>query len=391
MPKSNGMWGCTQCSKAFYTLDGLAEHKLIAHPDTAQSNSAEKFTSSKKHLIAHPNKFAAALEKAMYELNQPLKTSLYKANDLAGPIVAKEEPMATKTLDHIDLGKAKKQRDILRKRYREDIQKFRDKFPGLSSFEVAHAIMDTVLADIDGTAQSIGGKPSMAHGLAQTLLPGTKTLIGEFTAEPDEAPDPSKYSYSSTLSLDDLVWAGPKKDVDVVAADTDMTSMWHVSYGWKTHKAAADNVSSFGGAETLYAFGKAWMSGTNPANPGGKSATVFTIWSMKKSAPYIMASTITTYKIKAPKGYKWRKLKNKPIYKAIPIKKSGPTGTLTPASESKTISCYTTDNSEANFKVGALYSGSMAKAYYKTPYNYTWACTNAAKDLWALVPINSAL
>ncbi len=247
--------------------------------------------------------------------------------------------MATKTLDFEMLGKAKKQRNVLRDKIRQDIQKFCIKFPGTGQFEVAHAIMDSVLQSINESETNYG-KPGMPNGLAQTLLPCTEALIGK-TPEADQTslfasdqihpakkgpitnpkdwiqwsdlPSPAKKG-SFTLS-------GPKKlDKDVTLADTTSTTLCHVASSWHEHLAAKGKVKDL--ENILLCTGKVWLSASNKHNKLGKSGPHYTLWRMQKDSPYISATDLAAYKISPPAGYKWRKLKNKPIYKAIVDPKS---------------------------------------------------------------------
>src|ERR1700746_881203 len=81
--------------------------------------------------------------------------------------------MPTMTMENAS--QAKKQRDVLRNRFRTDISKYCAKF-GVTQFEAAHAIMDTVLKGMDENAESMGNV-GMPNGLAQTLLTYTEGMI----------------------------------------------------------------------------------------------------------------------------------------------------------------------------------------------------------------------
>jgi hypothetical protein len=80
----------------------------------------------------------------------------------------------------VNLGILKKKRSALRNRIKADIQALVDLSEGeLSKFEATHAVLDTIINEVDNAVKSYGQPATLGHGLAQTYLPSTLELAEE--------------------------------------------------------------------------------------------------------------------------------------------------------------------------------------------------------------------
>lgn len=229
---------------------------------------------------------------------------------------------------------AKKQRDAFRARLQNDLQKYCDKF-GVTEFEAIHAIVDTVMVAIDNEAKNVG-ETRMPNSLAQTLLPQTKEMIdategvtpqsssdpgGSFKPAWDISNDPYVLPpYAGTLTPENSLKAekavaSPQKlDKDVTESDI-TAEIIHIKKSYKAHAAVLAEHQKLDDGYYYIGGASGYLSGSNNLIPE-QSGYFYTIVRLLKSSPYLSADMVVKLGLKVPeKGFKFRKLKNKPIYK----------------------------------------------------------------------------
>lgn len=330
---------CPYCKKSYHYPSTLAIHTKNYHPEMAEQKPS----------------FSQVVEKSLKEMQESLKQQMnqeskywstpIQTTDLDAHLTTykekhhKEKPMSTlKTMSTDTLSAAKKQRDKMRNQARMDVAKFASKF-GCSEFEAAHAIFDTVLDTINDTAKNYG-TPAMPNFLAQTLLNDTKVLLGD--AEPakitamemtafnlDEhlaknpAPTTKKIAQKAATKAKSEV---AKLDIYVSEEDLTGTFLYENLKGYKEQGVSLKGYNE-GTLDNLYHFvkGKLYTYSSSLQNdptlkPYAESLNQgynYPIFIMKKSAPYVSTAVLNKFQLQAPTGYKWRKLKNKDIYKLI--------------------------------------------------------------------------
>lgn len=368
MPKSNyidGLWWCHQHGWNWASEKGLLDHlngpyhsdELIIvddlpSPDVKQKSGTIAVSGEIAQSIKNANiaidKFDAMLKKVFIEdfkkgLNAPANyfTTKYsdKPHNSKGTLTPHQggSPMATKTIEPTKLGAAKKQRDYLRNKFQADIAKFVEKFGG-TPFEVAHAVADSVLSTVNTNAEQ-WDTVGLPNALAQTLLPDTQAMLAKAGKDvPEYGGKPSGLSSFLDEVAPPTTWSSPigksagtphpgkankpympkpyLKDIDVY--ETDITA--EIYYTSKSHKQTLETFKSLNEpgqkSDFYYVTGAAYVYGPQAAKYGllttGYSSVII---KLNKKRPYISAEMLKTFGPNAPKGMKWRKLKNKAIYK----------------------------------------------------------------------------
>lgn len=243
------------------------------------------------------------------EIAWKMKAQLAQTSGAEKPI--KETTMPKMTEDKI--GEAKKRRNFLRNKMRGDIDKFATQF-GISTFEAAHCVLDSIILNVDNAPVK-----KMEWGLAQTLLPSTQAHLSDHP-KPDEnlvtAPpiftvgkwsEPIKQVYTTAVKM--------KPDVNVTTSDV-LESIVPLGNLYTPAMKQLEQIKETFSAGNHVMYGKAWLSGGNKWDLS--SGTQYVAVVVPKSAPYASYNVVQTFKPTPASGYKWRKLKNKPIYKLVP-------------------------------------------------------------------------
>lgn len=366
------------------------------------------------------------LYEKMYGMKKAIKAHLNTPNPLWPAATNqenhhKEKPMsATMTMNQI--GQAKKQRDVLRNRFRTDIQKFSEKF-GVSNFEAAHAIMDSVLNQYNDYAKNYG-TCEMKHNLAQTLLPDTLNLIGGSgtITSPGETPiwhAGPLFTQKQKAGKGKLISSKPKGhglaklDKDVTEADLDGTYIVEYGQNQKTHNELLKNYKETDDQSFYLSGSKYIYGGALSEKFGGMTGSIKVIWKMSKAAPYINTSDAYAYNLSAPQGFKFRKLKNKPFYKLIKDAKQSyywnkvEAAAVTAPDINETVPANvdpdpvhyvggvpyakmtSTQGYESFIQIGKAYATEIAKKFPNVPDGYGWIKTSNLQDTMALVKVEA--
>lgn len=316
----------------------------------------------------------------------------------------KEAPMAA--IDTVNLGKAKKQRDQMRNRIRTELNRFSAEF-GISQFEVTHAVLDSLLLSTDQNYGSYGSKPEMKYALAQTLLPSTLSLIG------GSAPTEPVYASPMPLSKKEkaIHTTAIKPDKYVTEADV-QASVYYYTTSYKEHKEIMETLPEYQKENYFFVRGHAWAYTGAPMKWFNvqKSGNYNIIIKIPKNSPYVSDSMLSKLNLQVPSsGFKWRKLKNKAIYKLQDYSKGSKTiqaGTNTTASDawynapkSNSATDYVTAKSALGSPITVVLSTESKQYTYPTSYQtvelpegYMWLKNLDANQVWVvkLYSFNSA-
>lgn len=283
-------------------------------------------------------------------------------------------------METINLGKAKKQRDAARLALNLAVNTIHDNFPGLTRFEIAHAVADSLLVTINQQAEN-SGQIGMPHQFGQTLLPGTQALI-DGNPEPKPALAPGAY-----MQWDDLLPQKPapkvatkksdglKLDINVTEDDC-MGTLYFETSGYKyseAKKSAEDMLLVY-----YPVMGKTWSGGYK-----------ILVWAVPAKSPYLTSKQISGSNLKPYNGFKFRKLKNKDIYKVVPLptNKKYDKGAKDDAGniDAPVIGTHLPTGTTTTLKVGETYTGLF---YNKItlPNGYGWKKAHT-KDLVQLIKV----
>src|ERR1700752_303593 len=276
---------CANCDLEFWLPQSLEKHMSTYHPiKSAFAALVDKYMKN-EHTTKYPGWNAKPEEAHM---------------------------TSTMTIDPKNLGKAKKQRDTMRERYRVELQKFAHAY-NVSLFEATHAVLDSIIKNVD---DYMYGEPSMPNGLAQTLLPSTEAKILKAEAAAPASPSTlSVGSWEKAIMKDKAKnkASGKPDKLDKYVTEADITAyiVWYCkkSAHWNTtHKALQETYGS-----THYV-----VQASGYLLPGNKYVSDeygyhYMVIRLVRSMPYISEAMLNAFKPIAPKGMKWRKLKNKAI------------------------------------------------------------------------------
>ena len=315
-------------------------------------------------------------DKVMAKKKQELWDSL---NPFGSPPLKKEAPMETTT----NLGKAKKQRDVARNQLQMAINKIAEAHPAISRFEIAHAIADSVLSSIDTQARH-SGTVSMPFLFGSTILPYTTTMINEAggaCAPPQPAQNTSILDYVHGSNVPyyapgPAFKGAPKKGNGGLKLDTQVTENDCIGYVYGTYKQYSEAKKNIEGSVpvTYYpAVGTTWIGGYNKV-----------LYVVPALSPYLTSKTISEYNLKPYSGFKFRKLKNKSLYKIVklepkvapkPYGKNVVATSSYPGTISKSpdyVTCKKVGFKEPVYlKLDTTYTGQMAKQI-SPPTGYYW-------------------
>lgn len=295
----------------------------------------------------------------------------------------------TLTMDAKKLGEAKKYRDGMRNRVRKDLTTMCAKY-NITMFEAAHAVLDSVIQNIDTNA-TMYGQTEMPNQLAQTLLSYTQAMLDKTEEEPTPK-SKSLFSYSMSsspsssatfnLTLPTTVAKKKKKKLDKFVTTDDIAAeiVWSGtalgSAAIEAQKKALAYLQSKD-PESFYVKGGGYFSASDPwASGGGGYKKV--IVKIPKTAPYVSAEMLHTLKLQLPaNGFKWRKLKNKTIYKLQDYSKSKSTlhsalDTPLKAVPGKVVAVDPVTQAVKGVETSLSYSESTAKLYSKLPDGFAW-------------------
>lgn len=265
-------------------------------------------------------------------LKEHYKPSTWIHDSIVYKDVYKEEkPMSeTTTFTCTELGAAKKQRDAFRNRLRADLIKYAEKY-NVTKFEAIHAIVDTVMLEIDNEAKNYG-KPGLPNALCQTVLPQTQEIIDTFAKNygtkhaSDLNTDSAvaaydKMTFGSTPLWSPVLKAKPsnqgmpeKLDKYVTDADISAEIVWYGQLASQAKKAFEPYKDLDDGCYYLQGYSE-WLYSSNTLLPG-QAGRFHVIVKLRKKSPYLSALFISKLNLSVPKGgFKFRKLKNKQIYK----------------------------------------------------------------------------
>lgn len=304
-----------------------------------------------------------------------------------------EAQMATGTLTDVPniltipmdkIGKAKKQRDAMRNRYREEIQRFANEY-NCSMFEAAHSVFDTILDTVDKYAT-----PGIPNALAQTLLPYTTSMIndagGVAPVQPQTYSPPSVTGkwYKSMLEAKKMPAKKPSDTLTkldkFVTADDVTAEAYAVYTTWSDANKILKGVWAQTDSLYHYFLLQGYLGPNNTVSPGVIFGYKYVICRVLKTKPYISENWYSSYQVSVPtKGFKWRKLKNKAIYKLQDYSKT-PKGTSSKYVSPTAQYIYSTHlHTGASYalivnKPGETpytYAGSFASKY-KLPTGYKW-------------------
>lgn len=301
----------------------------------------------------------------------------------------------TMTLKTEDIGAAKKHRDAMRKRLRADLEKMSSKY-NIPLFEAAHAVIDTVLQNIDSAAV-YGGGYGMPNNMAQTLLPYTQALVESThptTSKPKVSSIVDDIHVPEHLNSKAKPKSKAKLDKHVTGNDIKATITWSGSghtIQYKAQQQALKDCADIYGESFWIVTGSGWLSSVNPW--GLSSGYTKVVVRIPKNSPYVSEEMYKKLNLTIPKGsgLKWRKLKNKPIYKLqdyskksaldTPMKGTIPTPDLTSATPlalgtSKDGHVSWLSLSPSMDKLVAL-SPLVSKAYPILPAGYIWLKDNS--------------
>lgn len=345
------------------------------------------------------------------------------------PIAYKEAQMATGTLTDVPntltiptnkIGKAKKQRDMMRNRYRTEISRYAATF-GCTQFEAAHAIFDTLLKDYDNSTAYTQGD-LMPNQLAQTFLPYTTDMVEAKQKQSAPKPESAQTIQSSpvTMKMVDVTlkqsyaktWGiGPKtvmaKKLDKDVTESDIKASLYAIYSQASSCYTIYDDMKHETAYSFYVMAHGYLFDTNTVAPGS-TGWKYMILEIPKSSPYVPAEWVDKFHLGVPSiGFKWRKLKNKQVYKlqqygkkadAVQPKVAPVEKATYVLAEGLSLGGQTVS---ATLQIGKKYIGGVeyAKLYPNLPQGYMWlkdptsgsaTVVDYETDLVSLVPFTVA-